>query len=112
MLASAVFFGLATVVRSNGILNGVMFLYDLLEVARSIALHGISASSVSRAIAIGLSGLFVGLGFAIPQVLAYLEYCIAVTASKEALWCTKTIPSIYSWVQEQYWLVVPPSVVS
>ena len=103
MLTSTVFFGLATVVRSNGILSGVVFLYDLLEVVCSLVLQGISWSSVSRAITIGLSGLLVGLGFALPQTLAYLEYCSAPITSERPLWCARSIPSIYSWVQEHYW---------
>jgi phosphatidylinositol glycan class V len=46
--------------------------------------------------------MLVGIGFAAPQVVAYIEYC---TGGKSRPWCTRLIPSIYSWVQDHYWEV-------
>ena len=99
-LAAAVLFAVATTVRSNGILSGFLFAYDaVLQLGQVI--RGPSLNSVVRLGVIGISGSIVALGMILPQYLAYSTFCTAEDTLRP--WCQRTLPSIYSWVQEQYW---------
>lgn len=93
--------GLATSVRSNGVLAGILFLSDLLDCGREM-LHGRAiSSSIAQAVTIVASGLCIVAGFAVPQISAYHEYCGAPNRSRP--WCDSLVPSIYSFVQAHYW---------
>lgn len=121
-LISGLCFGLATMVRSNGLLSGLILFYDIIQ-----SLHGLfgprigQISSLMRIIGAVIAGLLVGMGFIIPQWLAYQQYCLKVIAARLDLqfsahvdqentrpWCSKTPPSIYSWVQKHYWYASHP----
>lgn len=101
-IMAGVCFGLATMVRSNGILSGLIFLWDLFSIFRHMSqifcMH--SKKDVSRLLATVIGGLCVAFGFAFPQVMAYMEYC---TAGNSRPWCSKVPPSIYTFVQDYYW---------
>ena len=103
LLISGLFIGLATTVRSNGVLSGLIFALDafhdaftLLRVDRSYAIRRKITVTV-------LAGLLVASGTLLPQWLAYNEFCIDNWGSDRRIWCTGTFPSIYAWVQSHYW---------
>lgn len=101
VFASGVVFGLATTLRSNGIFNGLLLLEEAL---RNLFYFRSDPSLVRirRLVATGLGGLCVGAGFLLPQYIAYSEYCTQ-TSVQSRPWCEKTLPSIYTFVQEHYW---------
>ncbi|KAL4990604.1 GPI mannosyltransferase 2 [Aspergillus falconensis] len=100
LLTSGCFFAVATAVRSNGILSGILLAYDAFNQAYAIiARHSFKA--VVRLCFVILSGCTVALGFIIPQYLAYTAYCMNEGVSRP--WCQSLVPSIYGWVQAHYW---------
>ncbi|KAI9789235.1 MAG: ER membrane glycoprotein subunit of the GPI transamidase complex-like protein [Peltula sp. TS41687] len=105
VLISGLVFGLATMVRSNGILNGALFLYDAFATLACFP-HHISLRALTRLMALGVGGILVALGMIIPQWIAYKEYCqLAEKAPRP--WCSRLVPSIYTWAQDNYWNVGP-----
>ncbi|KAI9700040.1 MAG: ER membrane glycoprotein subunit of the GPI transamidase complex-like protein [Candelina mexicana] len=107
VLVSSIFFGLATTVRSNGLLNGFLFAYDILRIVPSLWTLKISVSQFRRLAVLGIGGVLVAVGGLLPQWVAYQEYCQLPPSSgvERRLWCTNTFPSIYAWVQSNYWNV-------
>lgn len=104
-LASAVIFSASCMVRSNGILSGLVFLHDfvLQTAAVVVGSNGEPKNLSLRLLRIGVlgaGGLIIGMGFAAPQVIAWKDYC---TGGNNRPWCSDTIPSIYFWVQGHYW---------
>lgn len=101
VLLSGISFGLATTFRSNGILNGLLLLEEAfrslwrLNSDRNIA-------TLRHLIATGISGLCVATGFLVPQYIAYTEYCGGPEGPMRP-WCTRSLPSIYTFVQDYYW---------
>lgn len=100
VLVAGGLFGIATLVRSNGILSGFLFAYDAILLAWDVLTQGLSLHKLRRLAIIGLSGIFVALGMLIPQFLAYRTYCLA---ELDRPWCGWTLPNIYTWVQGHYW---------
>ena len=97
-------FGLATTVRSNGLLSGLVFAFDDLAHASSL-LHSSNTISYFRRLCVTtVTGITMALVAAIPQYLAYVEYCRNPKGDSRP-WCSDTFPSIYSWVQRHYWSV-------
>ncbi|PKY02590.1 GPI mannosyltransferase 2 [Aspergillus campestris IBT 28561] len=103
LLLAAGLFAVASTVRSNGVLSGILFAYDALVYAWAIVSRGPSKEACLRLAVTIVGGCIVGLGFVLPQVIAYLSYCTAGETLRP--WCQRLIPSIYGWVQEQYWNV-------
>ncbi|KAI0102231.1 GPI mannosyltransferase 2 [Nemania sp. FL0031] len=101
LLASGLWFGFAINFRSNGTLNGILFAIELL---REVSLPP-TASSIQRRLALLAGGSAVAIGFVAPQVIAYRTYCYDVVDSELRPWCTRRLPSIYTFVQERYWNV-------
>ncbi|KAI0433776.1 GPI mannosyltransferase 2 [Xylaria sp. FL1042] len=101
LVASGLWFGFAVNFRSNGMLNGILF---AIELFREISLPP-TANSVRRRLALLAGGSAIAIGFVIPQIVAYRTYCYDVVDSELRLWCTRRLPSIYSFVQEHYWNV-------
>ena len=101
VLVSGFTFGIATSFRSNAILNGLLLLE---EAFRTLLLlkDGLCFSVFRRLVATGLGGLFVGVGFLLPQYIAYSQFCGDSTASRR-IWCDRYLPSIYGFVQDHYW---------
>ncbi|KAE8150721.1 GPI mannosyltransferase 2 [Aspergillus avenaceus] len=106
ILLSGIMYGLSTIIRSNGLLNGMILLEEALRLLYAMVTAGVNFVRIRRLFAVGIAGVCTGLGFVVPQYLAYQEYCVHhVPAQNEGLrpWCHKTLPSIYSFVQDHYW---------
>ncbi|TRX94288.1 hypothetical protein FHL15_004755 [Xylaria flabelliformis] len=99
LIASGLWFGFAVNFRSNGTLNGILFAAELL---REISLSP-TANSIRRRLALLIGGSAIAVGFVIPQAVAYRTYCYDMVDAELRPWCAKSLPSIYTFVQEHYW---------
>jgi len=104
VLLSGISFGIATTFRSNGILSGLLLLEEAFRVLVGVR-DTFQFSTVRRLISTGLGGVFVSVGFLLPQYIAYKEYCMDAENPIVRPWCTKSLPSIYTFVQDHYWYV-------
>ena len=103
LVVSGIVFGLATTLRSNGLLSGLIFCYDLFEPTAKILQLRDVLSNIRRLFFLGLSGCGLATGFVLPQYLAYIEYCANAKEGNQRPWCTYHPPSVYTWVQRHYW---------
>ncbi|KAL2350110.1 GPI mannosyltransferase 2 [Cryomyces antarcticus] len=99
-VCGGILFGLATTVRSNGLLSGTIFAYDLIVLLtrppRWAALRNLVVTTVA--------GIAVAAGFIVPQWIAWETYCVQPnTVASQRPWCSYWPPSIYAWVQDEYW---------
>ncbi|KAI1178328.1 GPI mannosyltransferase 2 [Nemania sp. FL0916] len=101
LVASGLWFGFAVQFRSNGTLSGILFAMELLREMTQPP----TASSIRRRLSLIAGGSAIAIGFIAPQIIAYRTYCYNAVGSELRPWCTKRIPSIYTFVQEQYWNV-------
>jgi phosphatidylinositol glycan class V len=101
LLLSGVCFGLATTVRSNGVFSGLIYFHHVYMLLHS----KINTRTVVTVAVIGLSSVAILTGMLLPQYLAYQDFCIQPLAGELRPWCSRSLPSIYSWVQEHYWCV-------
>lgn len=106
LLAGATF-GIATYFRTNGLLNGAPFAFDFLLTLYKLVEdldQSRTPGYIRRLFALGISGLSVAAGSVVPQVLAYQVYCAGGPGSFGVRpWCNGFVPSIYNYVQRQYW---------
>ncbi|KFA75769.1 hypothetical protein S40288_07905 [Stachybotrys chartarum IBT 40288] len=104
-VAAGAIFGLTTLLRSNGVLNGLLFAVEavhcLLAFVKRPGFH-----QVLHLVAPILGGLLVAAGFVAPQAVAWTIYCgTDIRTVETRAWCTRLVPSIYGFVQEHYWNV-------
>jgi phosphatidylinositol glycan class V len=97
---AGVIFGLATTFRSNGILNGIPFAWEVLRHFPDLPRRPID--TVRRLFALGVGGVCVAVGSLGPQAVAYLRFCSG-TSGQLRPWCQGYVPSIYTFVQQHYW---------
>jgi len=102
-LSSGMLFALATLMRSNGLLSGLVLLYDVARYLPRVISMRLTVHDVRRIIVTCVSGSLVALAFVWPQCLAYAEFCSLDGEPAGRPWCKRGIPSIYSWVQSHYW---------
>ncbi|KIV98160.1 hypothetical protein PV10_01840 [Exophiala mesophila] len=105
MIAAGLALGAATIFRSNGLLAGLTFLVEAFSVLFSIATQGLSALRLLRLVSTIVGGSLIAVGLAIPQVMAFQDYCAHRPNDLRREWCNRTIPSIFTWVQDHYWNV-------
>lgn len=94
-------FALSTLFRSNGLLHGTIFLFDAIASLRAF-LTAPDSRSLAQLTSTVLAGSLLAIGFALPQAIAYTQYCVPEYSRP---WCSHMPPSIYSWVQKHYWHV-------
>jgi GPI mannosyltransferase 2 len=99
---AGVLFGLATVFRSNGILNGIPFAYEVLRQLPRLR-ESPTVDSLRRLLALGIGGVSVAAGSIGPQAAAYWRFCSGVSGAEPRPWCQGYLPSIYTFVQQHYW---------
>jgi phosphatidylinositol glycan class V len=121
LVLAGICFGFSATVRGNGLLSGIPLLYDAClwaglildragvpiinnKIVPAIFRDAIADFRSRRMPATIIAGLLVAIGFATPQYVAWGDYCSTGVANKRP-WCDKIPPSIFSWVQSEYWLV-------
>ena len=102
-ICSGTVFGIATTVRSNGLLSGAMFAYDAAQVLSSLCTNMVTFRVLRRLCILGFGGCLILAGTVYPQALAYMSYCRLPSGSHRREWCDSMLPSIYAWVQYHYW---------
>jgi phosphatidylinositol glycan class V len=102
-LGSGICFAFATLIRSNGLLSGLLLLYDVARYLPRVVSMQLNVHDVRRIIVTCMSGSIIALGLIWPQYLAYTQFCAGAHGSYSPPWCMKVVPSIYSWVQSHYW---------
>jgi phosphatidylinositol glycan class V len=98
--------GCATTIRSNGLLNGIIFLEEAFRVFFSLK-DGLHISRIRRLGFTVVGGILIAVGFVFPQYIAYQQFCgqPALGHIPPRIWCQRTLPSIYTFVQDYYWYV-------
>ena len=104
-LAAGLLFGVAVTFRGNGLLSGCIFAHDALVIARKMLSRRACLNHGRDFFITVASGSFVALGYLIPQLLAFREYCW-IEFEETRPWCSRWFPSIYAWVQSHYWYVL------
>lgn len=103
LIISGILFAVATAIRSNGLLSGLIFVYDVVCSVPRMLKWQLSRSDARRVSVTGFAGALMAFGSVIPQYVAYREFCVTNPDLEARPWCRKMIPSIYSWVQSHYW---------
>lgn len=101
LLLSGVCFGLATTCRSNGVFSELIYFHHVYMLFHS----KINIRTIMTIAVIGLSAVTILAGMLLPQYLAYQDFCVDSSAGELRPWCSRSLPSVYSWVQEHYWYV-------
>ena len=104
LVLSGLLLGLATLVRSNGILSGLLFAWDAARDSFGIIQSQQRRASLRRLACTMVAGSLVAAGAILPQFIAYMEYCAERGRDGSSRsWCDRLPPSIYTFVQSHYW---------
>ena len=104
LILSGCLVGLATTVRSNGVLTGLLFAYDTVIEMRWLSQNSANVTQLRALTVTILGGALVATGASVPQYIGYKEYCSGDDNGLPRKWCISLVPSIYSFVQRHYWL--------
>ncbi|RBR03601.1 hypothetical protein FVER53590_03854 [Fusarium verticillioides] len=104
VIGAGLLYGVSCMFRSNGLFGGVLFAVEAIKDLTAL-LGGFTFSKILRLVAPVIGGLLVAVGFLAPQVLAWMRYCNVQDNEEQRPWCTRPLPSIYTFVQEEYWNV-------
>ena len=97
-------FGLATTFRGNGLFSGLVLIHDALYCVIKILRSAEIVKNFRRLLVVCISGILMALIAGLPQYLAYKEYCGSESAyGLVRPWCLNWVPSIFAWVQKEYW---------
>lgn len=102
IVAGGLAFGLASVVRSNGIFSGVFLAWDAVSQLPLLP-HMLQQRQWNKLFwlaSILLSGSLILVCQVFLQGWAYAQYC---TKGNWRVWCAWLPPSVYTWVQQHYW---------
>ncbi|KAF2812688.1 mannosyltransferase [Mytilinidion resinicola] len=107
IIASGALFSMAASIRGNGLLSGLIFVYDVVTHLPRLLSYSLSLNDFRKLLSTTVAGSLIIVGFFGPQWLAYDEYCGQTYMSSKygRSWCLRYVPSIYSWVQSHYWNV-------
>jgi phosphatidylinositol glycan class V len=102
LILSSVCFGLGSLIRGNGLLNGLVFVFDIVPYVYCLptVIRRRDIQSLLTTVSIGLAGVLLGLIYASGQIEPYLRHC---TSGNDRPWCSAFPPSIYTFVQRHYW---------
>ena len=104
ILLSGLIFGVATTFRGNGLFSGLVLVYDAMDCVVGIFYSTELKKNVQRLFVVCFAGTLMASIAVLPQYLAYKEYCSTKSTNTPLrLWCANWIPSIYAWVQKEYW---------
>lgn len=104
LAASGIIFSIACMFRSNGLLSGLIFCHEAIDSAVALLLRQHLGVNLRRLCAAFLAGSLMAFGPITWQYLAYRKYCVNTeTIDGRRPWCSKWVPSIYTWVQSYYW---------
>lgn len=95
--------GLATVVRSNGVLNGMLYAWNAVTSLLDLTGGERGPRQIVGLISLGLGGALIAGGMLFPQYQAYREYCTGSQVEDVRPWCHNYPPSIFTFVQSHYW---------
>lgn len=90
-------FAIATAFRANGLLLIGYLWYGLLWDRRR------SSSLLLRLAILPILSVVAASPFIYGQVWAYRTFCSSLDGSQQRDWCNAGLPSVYSYVQSQYW---------
>jgi len=102
LIGSGVVFGVSCFARSNGIFNGVLFLWEAIVVGLRIVRGQEFRKSIVHLVFTCIGGVCVGFGFLWIQYLGWVQYC---NVDNPREWCLRSVPMIYTFVQDNYWYV-------
>lgn len=105
VIGAGLLYGVSCIFRSNGLFGGVLFTVEAIKGLTAL-LGGFTFSKALRLVAPIIGGLFVAVGFVAPQILAWMRYCNVQDNGEQRPWCTRPLPSIYTFVQKEYWYVI------
>jgi phosphatidylinositol glycan class V len=88
---SGALFAISCGFRTNGLLWGLIFVFDLILAVRR--------KRIGQVVNVVFGGSLIGMAFFGLQYYAYTQYCPGRD------WCENRVPSIFSFVQSEYWNV-------